>query len=323
MSSSLTPNAKLVLLVHGIRTRANWQAMVADLIEKQTDYTAVPIKYGYFDALRFWLPISAIRNQPIERVHKEIREILRKSPGADLQVVAHSYGTQAICSVLEKYEDITLSRLIMCGSVVRANFNWSRISDQVGTQGDTTSIVNDCGTKDIWPVLARSTTWGYGSTGTHGFGTYSVRDRFHVLPHSGYFKPQFVCMYWLPFILDGKVVRTSTDESGVGTPWFFGLSNLPIYKWVMPGFLLWFVWTIAGLTPPGEQFQKWVTRSSCTAVVKMGVAACDDVRVEGGIVIDGRSDTTRNNSGAQIEVDHGVAAGGDVKAGEIIIKQGD
>src|SRR5262245_40747131 len=39
----------LILLVHGIRTFANWQPMVKRVLEEIPNTRVIPIKYGYFD----------------------------------------------------------------------------------------------------------------------------------------------------------------------------------------------------------------------------------------------------------------------------------
>jgi hypothetical protein len=56
---SLSPGVngnQIVLLIHGIRTQAEWGPMVRSKIEIPGQVEVVPIKYGYFDALRFWFP---------------------------------------------------------------------------------------------------------------------------------------------------------------------------------------------------------------------------------------------------------------------------
>ena len=68
---------QVVLLIHGIRTQAEWRAMVRTKIAVPGQIEVIPIKYGYFDALRFWFPFWT-RNRPIERVYTQIRVALQK-----------------------------------------------------------------------------------------------------------------------------------------------------------------------------------------------------------------------------------------------------
>src|SRR5207244_3865633 len=106
------------------------------------------------------------RQGPVQRVVRELRDLRASHPTARISVVAHSFGTYALVKALEE-PDIRLNRVILCGCIVPEEFRRARHEAQLGAD----SILNDCGTHDIWPVLAKSLTWGYGATGTFGFGT--------------------------------------------------------------------------------------------------------------------------------------------------------
>ena len=164
----------MVLLIHGIRTQADWGPMVRSRIEVPGQIEVVPVKYGYFDAFRFWFPFWT-RKGPIERVHGEIRAALQKyrrtHPEARLSIIAHSFGTYVVGKILQRHFDLHVHRLILCGSVLSQNFPWNQLQGRF----DDDKVVNECGKADIWPVLAKSLTWGYGDSGTHGFGGSSSR----------------------------------------------------------------------------------------------------------------------------------------------------
>jgi pimeloyl-ACP methyl ester carboxylesterase len=188
----------VVLIVHGIRTEAEWEELVANVLHKTGLVLAQPFRYGYFDLLQFLTPGSWTRHKPIDRLHRELRELSRRYPRAKMTVIAHSFGTYAICSILEDFRDLNLHRLILCGSVVPLDFRWDRVRDQVQCR-----IINECGVSDIWPRLAQSCTWGYGASGSVGFGAAGVKDRFHRGTHSDFFSEQFVTVHWLPLVLYG------------------------------------------------------------------------------------------------------------------------
>jgi len=72
--------------------------------------------------------------------------------------------------------------------------------------GSGHAFVNECGFKDVWPVIAEGLSSSYGASGRFGFGGNRVRDRFHAVGHSGFLTSEFVSKYWVPFFYGGTVV---------------------------------------------------------------------------------------------------------------------
>lgn len=220
------PPKQLVALIHGIRTNAAWAEMVASTLEQEAQVEVVPLRYGYLDLIQFLIPIGT-RKRPIERITRELRYIRMKHPQAKISVLAHSFGTYAISKILKKEADIKLYRLVLCGSIIDGRYRWDLVGDRIEA-----GIVNDCGTDDIWPLLAKAGTWGYGPSGTFGFGTARIRDRFHRLGHSDYFDKQFVSRYWVPYLKDGTVVSSEWETKRPTPPiWQDWLAKLPL-RWV-------------------------------------------------------------------------------------------
>lgn len=221
-STSVTQ--QVVLLLHGIRTQGDWQEMVAAQLEQGETIIVFPIRFGYLDVFRFWCPLFT-RNEAISRVLREIRTAKVDYPNHALSIVAHSFGTYAISRILKENPDIELFRLILCGGIVSKRFRWDMLRGQIQDK----PVINDCGKRDIWPVLAQSTTWGYGATGTFGCGTILVRDRFHNYSHGDYFEQDFVKRYWVPFIKEGTFVPSEFERMRQPTPWWMSiLSILPL-----------------------------------------------------------------------------------------------
>ena len=83
--------------------------MVRSKLEVPGQIEVIPIRYGYFDAFRFWLPFWT-RNKPIERVYEQIRVALHKHrrshPDAKLSIIAHSFGTYIIGEILKRGFDL-------------------------------------------------------------------------------------------------------------------------------------------------------------------------------------------------------------------------
>src|SRR5205085_2074206 len=128
-----------------------------------------------------------------ERIHREIRAIKQAHPNSLISVIAHSFGTYGIARVLEEYPDIRLRRLVLCGSIVPRAFRW----DKLGSRQLEQPVVNDCGERDVWPLFAQSLSFGYGASGTLGFGSANVIDRFHLFTHSQFFRSDFIKSFWV------------------------------------------------------------------------------------------------------------------------------
>ncbi|APW58787.1 hypothetical protein [Paludisphaera borealis] len=234
-SSSGVDGNHVVLLIHGIRTQADWGPMVRSKLEIAGRIEVIPIKYGYFDVLRFWFPIWT-RRRPVEHVKTQMRVALQRSrkthPEAKLSIIAHSFGTYVIGEILQQGFDLKVHRLILCGCVLPEVYPWHQLQGRVNGE-----VVNECGKADIWPVLAKSLSWGYGASGTHGFGAVLVNDRFHAGGHGQYFEPEFVEKYWEPLIKRGEYQGTDFEKKMPPTPWWVSvLGNLPL-RWVMIGLL--------------------------------------------------------------------------------------
>jgi pimeloyl-ACP methyl ester carboxylesterase len=212
-TSNRTPNVtEVVLLIHGIRDFAEWQDMVSTVLAEIPATEISPLKYGRFDAFRFWFPFWT-REAPITKLLWRIRAARDRVPPPQLSVIAHSFGTYAIGKILKENPDIRLHRLVLCGAILPSDFRWDQIRSSVEAR-----IINDCGLKDIWPVLAQSTTFGYGPSGRFGFGTPGVRDRFHDFGHGGFFQEKFVRDFWLPWFRNAEFVKSKAPQPS-GAHW--------------------------------------------------------------------------------------------------------
>jgi pimeloyl-ACP methyl ester carboxylesterase len=223
----------VVILIHGIRTAARWQSRVAALLEAETGARVIPLKYGYFDTLRFLCPFRLCRSGPIERLRRQIDGIRDQYPGKRLVIFAHSFGTYALSRILMENPHFRFDRVILCGSIIPEGYDWSRVDSQITASEKRQAIINDCGTRDVWPVLARSVTWGYGASGTYGFGSFNVTDRFHPLRHSDFFDGEFVRKFWIPAARGEAPAFSPGDKAELHSPGWFQAFGLPL-RWLMP-----------------------------------------------------------------------------------------
>lgn len=220
----------VVILLHGIRTRAFWYDVAKPILSEIDGLIVKPIGYGYFNTFQFLNPLLT-RRGPAKRVAKAIRNILwdMRQQDVKISVIAHSFGTYTIASVLESENDIELDNLILCGSVLKQNHDFGAIRRQVANR-----IVNDAGARDMWPVLAKVSSFGFGESGTSGFQSEFCEDRFHDLTHGDFFSEEFIRQYWSPIFARNEVVpsdftrRPSATTKVLGFISMFPAATLPV-----------------------------------------------------------------------------------------------
>lgn len=216
----------VIFLIHGIRTQGEWATRAAKILESDPTIRVRPIRYEFLDVIRFLIPLSRFRNTAVRRVTRLIRDELSRKPNA-LSIIAHSFGSYIIGKILENETDIKFHRLILCGSIIPDNFSWGRFGHRLHSDSeDSWQVINECGMQDIWPVIAKSITWGYGSSGRFGFGHPRVKDRFYNIGHSGFFDEEFVRKRWLPYFVSGEITPSVLNRPT--TPWW--LSILTVFK---------------------------------------------------------------------------------------------
>ena len=223
------PN-EVVLLVHGIRTHADWQVMVKRVLQEIPGKYVQPTSYGYFNAFRFWCPFFT-RSSAIEEVKETIEQLRIRFPNSKLSVIAHSNGTYIISKLLMSKRDLEINRLVLCGSIVKRRYPWDFVGRRLGSD-----VINEYGTKDIWPVFAKALSWGYGDTGRYQFGKPYVKDRKHDFAHSDYFGDkegqgeEFVRKFWKPWFEDGTFVPS--EGAGKAPIWLSLLSVIRV-QWIV------------------------------------------------------------------------------------------
>jgi hypothetical protein len=232
----------IVLLIHGILTDAVWQERVAAELNLLPRVEAHPIGYGFVELLMFWCPWFT-RNIALRIIEKKVRLAISLSPGAKVSVIAHSFGTYCIFRLLNEKADLRFFRVILCGSIVSDRYPWDHVQLRVEE-----TIINDCGTRDFWPAAAKSLTFGYGATGTFGFKSPGIRDRYHDFNHSGFFDEAFVRKYWVPFIATGEIVLSPWTSHRPSSPFLVkALATIPFQLVLLGCILVYFKSSIIAL----------------------------------------------------------------------------
>lgn len=220
----------VIVLVHGINTEAEWQEALAQQIRDECGLEAYPIGYGNYKPLHFLWPYWSMRRGPIDCVVDQLRTLHADKPGARISVIAHSFGTFIMSKILLQCDDLRFHRIQLCGSVVDARFKWQSVRSKFR------QLVNDVGTRDIWPILAKQSTWGYGDSGAFGFKNTVCRDRHFDYAHSDFMTAEHFSKFWKPFVVDGEIVASAwTKDRKPHGAQIAVLRKLPIkfFLWIL------------------------------------------------------------------------------------------
>lgn len=192
----------IVVLLHGMNTNAEWQEALAESIRNSTNIDPRVVGYGNFHPLKFLIPY-VFRRGRILKVIADLRGLRASNPEADISIVAHSFGTFIVSKILSSDRTIRFHRILLCGAIVDSDYDWSAAMNQFKEP-----VINDVGRRDFYPSMAKAWSWGFGDSGTTGFQNSLVRDRYFTYGHSGFLNVRHMSRYWLPFLLDGRVVSS-------------------------------------------------------------------------------------------------------------------
>lgn len=190
----------IIVLVHGIRTYGHWQEEAKRFFEKDVNFKAYPVRYGYFNLFEFLLPFNVFRKKAADKIIEDIVTIRRKYPNAKLSIISHSFGTYNVSRLLFSQTELDndVHSLIMCGAIVPNDFPWHLLSPRING-----NVRNDFSYLDPWPAIAKAITTGYGAIGTYGAQDSDVLDVRHEKGHSDYFStPTYEA--WKTFIETGQ-----------------------------------------------------------------------------------------------------------------------
>jgi Serine aminopeptidase, S33 len=226
----------LVILIHGINTHAHWMHDVAAVL-KEENFDARPTSFGHYSPWAFLAPYSRPRRKATARVVKAIDDSIdafttaHGKPPAKISIIAHSFGTHIFADILQRYRKYTFYRVIFSGSVVREDYDFTEAKTRFKPD-----LLNEVGTADIWPALAASAGWGYGSVGSEGFKSPYVTTRWHAdCTHSSFLTRQFCKQHWVPFLRDEPI---SIGDNATPMPWYVSLFRyLPLRYLLLVVFL--------------------------------------------------------------------------------------
>lgn len=196
---------RVVVTLHGIRTRGVWQKDLVPLLAR-VGFVPYVFDYGDFSALSL---MRAVRRDEKVRWFVDLYGRIRAETGVDRpSIIAHSFGTRIVADAIEHNPEIKFDKVIFCGSIVRDDFDWpSHIARR-----QVNFVRNDYGRLDIWPRMAKTFIAGSGSSGTGGFASADLMLSQHPFPkyrHSDYFNRTHFERYWIrTLVLDVRRLRS-------------------------------------------------------------------------------------------------------------------
>jgi pimeloyl-ACP methyl ester carboxylesterase len=186
----------LVISLHGIRTRAEWQKELSASITA-AGFVYHPLDYGFFRAIQLVIP--SMREAKTKWFLDEwtaATKSVRNPPS----IIAHSMGTYLVARALEKYDELRFDRVILCGSIVNVDYPWSAIV----SADRATRILNDYGGRDFWAKAAEWVVNDAGPSGAKGFkdnaGGSVVKRYRPKFRHSDFFYQANYEKTWIPFL---------------------------------------------------------------------------------------------------------------------------
>lgn len=119
----MTIKSKVVVTIHGIRTRGVWQKEITPYLA-QHNLIPYHIDYGWFKAIKFFFPWW--REKQVQSVRRELRELVDKVGVNRISVITHSFGTFiALEALLRENGGLKYDRVVLTGSILPRKFNWT------------------------------------------------------------------------------------------------------------------------------------------------------------------------------------------------------
>lgn len=204
--------SKIVVSLHGIRTRGVWQKVLAPVLARN-GFVPYLLDYGNFKLLPFLTPWS--RKRKLRWLVDQLTPIYETENVNRVSIIAHSFGSYLTSALIEGYPEFRFDKVIFAGSIVRRNFAWS----EYFRTGRVNLVRNDYGRLDFWPSVAKRLVNEAGDSGRSGFDTDAMdadtRDclinvKFTTHGHSDYFHIKHYTEHWIPTLKRTLVARDDT-----------------------------------------------------------------------------------------------------------------
>jgi pimeloyl-ACP methyl ester carboxylesterase len=165
---------RVVILIHGIKSKAEGMIKIRERLFQRTDHPETVVRifnYRRFPAVIAGFPVISyfknVRDTYRDYLAHYIGKLMCQFPNSELDVVAHSFGTFLISEALKNHPTISVDRMILLGSVVDTDFQWSSFI----RAGRVDYVCNFVGESDWVQYLSGLTFVGMGTSGSYGFKT--------------------------------------------------------------------------------------------------------------------------------------------------------
>lgn len=207
---------KIIFTIHGIRSKikGNW---IYDFIKfgkkdsRFTDDVFIPYYYGFISSIACIIPF--VKYYMVNKVKRKIRKVVADNPNCELNIVAHSYGSE-LCfwAIKTSGEDgkspIKVNKFIVVASVISRHYHIP-YTDTLRA-GKIKALHCYASYKDKVTALAP-----FGHSGTYGFARDKYDSKCYPKPftdleiynyqtktlrHGDYFKSKKYYKEWLEII---------------------------------------------------------------------------------------------------------------------------
>lgn len=154
---------KVIISLHGIRTRGSWQKDLCPFIS-QRGWKYYPLDYGYFTAFQLLCPWT--HQSKAKWFRSEYNRICAENPGIRPSIIVHSFGSLILAKAIEKYTDLTFDKIVLTGSIIRNDFPW----EELAKRKQFSRVLNIVCVQDLpvkiakWFVIGASDSGGCGFT---------------------------------------------------------------------------------------------------------------------------------------------------------------
>jgi pimeloyl-ACP methyl ester carboxylesterase len=199
------PLPSRILIVSGMGMRGKMEDALSD--RASGFFTpAVPVIVNRYGVFRSGTIFRFCQRAATERIAEWLRDQAcctrdDNSRGRPC-VIAHSFGAWLVGHALEQNPDIRVGRIIVAGSVLRPDFDWSTLL----ADGRAEAVLNHCGRLDMWSWVSEFFIPDSGPSGYRGFAACAgVYNRFEpYFRHTTFFQDRYIDKVhrdlWLPFL---------------------------------------------------------------------------------------------------------------------------